>query len=73
MIGVLAQRVVLKRVDRKSQIGIPLPTTGDKREISIAQDCVCCWLDRQRENKQRNTAASNDNQQENRYWEDLGD
>ena len=37
-----------------------------RERFLIVQNCVCCWLDHQQENKERNTAAGNNCQQENR-------
>ena len=37
-----------------------------RERFSIAQNCVCYWLDHQQENKERNTATGNNCQQENR-------
>jgi len=37
-----------------------------RERFSIAYNCVCHWLDCQQENKERNTAAGNNCQRENR-------
>ena len=67
------RQIVGREIDRKRQEEILLSNAKAMREkFSIAQNCVCHWLDRQQENKERNTATGNDCQRENRFEERFG-